>query len=91
MKKIISIALALVLCLGTVAFAEETVIGGADTATEINVTEVAIKLIADNKVIDTPTHVVNSRTLVPLRALLESTNATVEWDNDNYAVMITVE
>ncbi len=86
MKKIISIALALVLCLGTVAFAEELVIGGADTATEINVTdapaaEVAIKLIADNKVIDTPTHVVNSRTLVPLRALLESTNATVEWDN----------
>ena len=61
----------LVLCLGTMAYAAETSAPG----------EVSIKLIADNKVIDTPTHVVNSRTLVPLRALLESTNATVEWDN----------
>ena len=71
MKKVISIVLMLVLCLGTMAYAAETSALG----------EVPIKLIADNKVIDTPTHVVNSRTLVPLRALLESTNATVEWDN----------
>ena len=86
MKKVLSIMLAMVLCLGTVAFADEEIIGGADEATEILVDsalekEVPIKLIADNKVIDTPTHIVNNRTLVPLRALLESTNATVDWDN----------
>ena len=86
MKKVLSIMLAVVLCMGTIAFADEEIIGGADEATEILVDsalekEVPIKLIADNKVIDTPTHVVNNRTLVPLRALLESTNATVDWDN----------
>lgn len=92
MKKVLSIMLAVVLSVGTVAFAEE-IIGGADEATEILVDsalekEVPIKLIADNKVIDTPTHVVNNRTLVPLRALLESTNATVDWDNPSQTATV---
>jgi len=92
MKKIISMLLVGVLCFGTAAFADEAIIGGADEATTIPVEdtneEVAIKLIADNKIVNTPTHVVNNRTLVPLRALMESTSAEVEWDNDTQGITI---
>ncbi len=94
MKKVISIVLAVVLCMGTIAFADEAIIGGTDETTEILVEsvpteEIAIKLIADNKVVETPTHVVNSRTLVPLRALMEATKATVDWDNPTRCATVT--
>ena len=78
MKKIIAVLLAVILCVGTIAFAEET-------TKAIN----PIKLIADNKLIDTPTHIINNRTLVPLRALLESTNASVDWDNSTRTATVT--
>ncbi len=73
MKKLICIVLTFLLCLGTVAFADD----------------VAIKLIADNKIISTPTHVVNNRTLIPLRALMESIGATVDWVNETQTAIIT--
>ena len=72
MKKVISLVLALALCLGMCAFADTS----AQTA------DIPLKLIADNKVIDTKTVVINERTLVPLRALMESMNATVVWNED---------
>jgi len=37
---------------------------------------------------DVPGHMVNNRTLVPLRFLLESFGAKVEWDQDALAVKI---
>ena len=61
MKKVISLVLAFALCLGMCAFADTS----AQTA------DIPLKLIADNKVIDTKTVVINERTLVPLRALME--------------------
>lgn len=42
--------------------------------------DIAVKLISDNKIIDTQSVVVNGRTLIPVRKLLESVNATVDWD-----------
>ncbi len=81
MKKFISILLVLVLCIGTTAF--------ADTTVQDAMAEPPIKLIADNKIIDTPTHMVNNRTLVPVRALMESIGATVEWVDATQTVIIT--
>ena len=68
MKKIVSLVLALAMCIGMTAFANEA--------------DIPIKLIADNKVVETKTVVVNQRTLVPLRALMESMNATVVWNEE---------
>ncbi len=92
MKKIISVILAFAMCISMSAFANEAVIGSADTATDILVAEtqdIPIKIISDNKIINTDTVVVNQRTLVPLRALLESTGAQVNWYNDTQEIDIT--
>ncbi len=92
MKKIITVILAFAMCISMSAFADETVIGSADTATDILVAEtqdIPIKIIADNKIINTDTVVVNQRTLIPLRALLESTGAEVKWYNDTQEIDIT--
>jgi len=89
MKKFICLLLAFVLCMGTIAFADDTSNEPAKTDTANTTEPVPIKLIADNKVIATPTHIVNNRTLVPLRALLESTKATVDWDNPTQTATVT--
>jgi len=47
--------------------------------------EADIKLIVDDMVIDTDYVTVNDRTLVPVRAVMESTGATVNW-NEDYSV-----
>lgn len=39
--------------------------------------------------VDQPPIIVNSRTLVPVRVVSEALGATVVWDNDNRAVIIT--
>ncbi len=41
--------------------------------------------------IDVPAKLVNDRTFVPLRFVIESLGEKVEWDHDNYAVRITTE
>lgn len=97
MKKVISLILIAMLCVTTGAFADEAVIGGADAATDILVAapsvpaseDIAIKLIVDDKVVPTETVTVNFRTLVPLRALMESTGAQVEWINDTRSINVT--
>lgn len=88
MKKLISLTLILMLCMGLTAFADEAIIGGADVATDILVSdsisqgEIPIKIISDNKLVKTDTVVINERTLIPVRALLESTGAEVKWYED---------
>lgn len=39
--------------------------------------------------LDVPAKIVGDRTFVPLRFVVESLGEQVEWDNDNYAVVIT--
>ena len=51
--------------------------------------EVDIKLIVDDKIIDTAPISMNDRTLVPLRALMESTGAEVLWDEATMGIDIT--
>lgn len=41
------------------------------------------------KDLDTPAVIKNDRTFVPLRFVIEALGEKVEWDNENYAVMIT--
>ncbi len=97
MKKLVSIIMALMLSMSITAFADEAVIGSADAPTDILVSEPApvneadipIKLISDSKIIDTDKVVVNQRTLIPVRKLLESVGATVEWDNPTQRVDLT--
>jgi len=73
MKKLI-ITLAAVLCTITAAaYADEP----------------EIKLIVDNKIVQTETVSVNYRTLVPVRALMESTGAEVVWDEATQGIAIT--
>lgn len=41
--------------------------------------------------LDVPPQIMNDRTMVPLRAISETIGAEVEWDNENYAVVITTK
>lgn len=88
MKKFISILLALVMCLSVTALADTSQL--VDTTEIIRPdTEVKIKIISDTTRVNTETVVVNGRTLVPVRALLESTGAEVEWIQDTKEINIT--
>ncbi len=51
--------------------------------------DVNLKLIVDDKIIDTAPISMNDRTLVPLRALMESTGAEVLWDEATMGIDIT--
>lgn len=46
---------------------------------------------ADEKTVelDVPAQIINDRTMIPLRAVSEAFNSTVEWDADNFCVNIT--
>ncbi len=48
--------------------------------------ETPIKLIVDNKIIATEPITMNDRTLVPLRALMESTGAEVKWNDSDMSI-----
>lgn len=39
--------------------------------------------------LDVPAQIMNDRTMIPLRAVSEAFNSTVEWDSENYCVNIT--
>lgn len=41
------------------------------------------------KQMDVPPRIVDSRTMIPLRFVLENLNCTVDWDNDTRTVLIT--
>lgn len=44
---------------------------------------------SEEKELDVPAKIVNDRTFVPLRFVVESLGEKVEWDNENYSVVIT--
>ncbi len=78
MKKILLLILSALLLFSVSAFAD----------TEVSA-EIPVKLVVDNKIISAPTHIVNNRILIPLRALMESTNAQVVWYGETQSVTIT--
>lgn len=43
----------------------------------------------EQKELDVPAKIVSDRTFVPLRFVVEALGEKVEWDNDNYRVVIT--
>lgn len=43
----------------------------------------------EEKELDVPAKIVSDRTFVPLRFVVEALGEKVEWDNDNYRVVIT--
>ncbi|MGI6588023.1 MAG: copper amine oxidase N-terminal domain-containing protein [Peptococcia bacterium] len=50
-----------------------------------------IKLIVNGNVVesDVPPQIIGGRTMVPARPLAEALGAKVEWDEENYAVVVT--
>lgn len=61
--------------------------------TTIKITIDDMKLYKNDKVIelDVPARLINGRTLVPARAVSEGMGAKVEWDNDNWKVIISTD
>jgi len=86
MKKRCLISLILILCMSFTSLTSQYVIGSVNAANSANI---PIKLISDNKIIDTESVVVNERTLIPVRKLLESVGATVEWENSTQRIDLT--
>lgn len=41
--------------------------------------------------LDVPPQIMNDRTMVPLRAISEAIGADVQWDGENYSVVITTK
>lgn len=77
MKKLLCLILVLCMCLSVTAYADTTK------------AEVKVKIFSDAKKIEADTVMSNNRTLIPIRAVLESTNATLEWDQDTKTASIT--
>lgn len=46
---------------------------------------------SEENILDVAAQIKGDRTFVPLRFVVESLGEKVEWDNDNYAVIITTE
>ncbi|MBR6524251.1 MAG: copper amine oxidase N-terminal domain-containing protein [Clostridia bacterium] len=49
------------------------------------------RMLVNDKVIeiDVPAEIINSRTLIPVRAISEAFGCQVDWDDDNYRVIIS--
>ncbi len=77
MKRIILLLLSvcMILCSVSVAFAQEN--------------EITVKLDGRNLEFDQPPVIINSRTMVPLRAIFEAMGMQVEWDPVLYEVTAT--
>jgi len=44
---------------------------------------------SESVALDVPAKVINDRTFVPLRFVMESLNANVDWDPDTFTVTVT--
>lgn len=70
-----------------------TVIAARDKNGETTVITLQIDSTAfvnsEEKTLDVPAKIVGDRTFVPLRFVVEALGEKVEWDNDNYSVVIT--
>ncbi len=62
----------------------DTIVGVSLIASDDDIEEELITL-------DVPAQIINDRTMVPLRAISEALDCTVEWDGDAYEITITTE
>ena len=46
---------------------------------------------SESVALDVPAKVINDRTFVPLRFVMESLNANVDWDTDTFTVTVTTK
>lgn len=76
MKRILCLVLTMLL-LASVA---PSVLAGSDVTVKIDGNQIAF---------DVPPQLINSRTMVPLRAIFEALGASVEWNNDTQTVTST--
>ena len=60
-----------------------------ETIVSLTINSNVISVNGEEKAIDTPAMIVNDRTLVPVRAISEAFDCTVEWDGVTYTVIIT--
>ncbi len=60
-----------------------------ETIVSLTINSNVINVNGEEKIIDTPAMIVNDRTLVPVRAISEAFDCTVEWDGETYTVIIT--
>lgn len=62
-----------------------------DITVIMQINNYVITVNGDNVMLDVPPQLVNSRTLVPARAVAESFNANVNWDGNTSTVFITTK
>jgi len=74
MKKLLSLALALLMLMGMMAV--------PTMAAE----DVKVYLFGEKLEFDVPAQIINSRTMVPMRKIFEELGATVDWNNDTRTV-----
>jgi len=79
MKKLISILLCALLLVG---FGSLTVMANTPISVTLNSNPIAF---------DVPPQMVDSRTMVPLRAIFEALNADIDWDGDTQTITATRE
>ena len=89
MKRLLCTLLALVMCISITAFADNSTDFLVDNTVPKAEVDVKIKIISDTTMVNTETVVENQRTLIPIRALLESTGAQVEWVQETKEIKVT--
>ena len=60
-----------------------------DTTVKLTIGNAAITVNGEDKALDVPAQIVDSRTLVPVRAIAESFGCDVAWDDATKTVTIT--
>lgn len=61
----------------------------AETVVSLTIDSNVIKVNDTEKTVDVPAMIVNDRTLVPVRAISEAFECTVEWNQETYTVTVT--
>lgn len=74
-KKIITSALTLALAAGICGS-----VCAAEKAVELQINNSVMKINSEEKTIDAPPVIINGRTLVPVRAIVEALDGSVDWD-----------
>lgn len=83
MKKIIAVLAALAICVGTLAVA------GAGAETSLTIGSSTATVNGTEKELDSPPILINDRTMVPLRFIMENFGFDVEWSDEDQMVTIT--
>ncbi len=64
---------------------------GEETYVAIQADSVKAFINSEEKILDVPAKIVDDRTFVPLRFVIEALGEKVEWDAESYTVNITME